>query len=72
VKPPSIDDRFVRVTAYMTDEEFGYEYWAARQFASRDVVTRRPAVLIVCADRAEQEAALTYLRERAQEKGERS
>jgi hypothetical protein len=70
--PPKPTNRFVRVTAYMTDEAFGYEHWRAAQFASPDVAVKRSGVLIICESEAEQVAALAYLRNRAEEKGERA
>lgn len=64
MKAPSHADRFVKVNAYLSDENFGYENWHARQFgASGD--GKRPAVLILCADIEEQRAAMAYLEERA-------
>lgn len=59
---PSESDRFVEVRAYLSDEGFGYDCWHARQFLAP--ATARPAVLIVCADAAEQAAALAFLRSR--------
>jgi hypothetical protein len=34
MKVPSLDDRAVKVSAYLTDETFGYEHWRAAQFSS--------------------------------------
>lgn len=67
---PSARDRFVKVTAYLTDQVFGYEHWRAAQFSAPDVEVRRPAVLIICRDDIEQQAALAYLQARAAEKAE--
>lgn len=61
---PRMGDRFVRVSAFLTDEVFGYEHWRAAQFASPDVPTKRPAVLIVCRDEQEQREALAFLQAR--------
>lgn len=68
MKAPSHTDRFVRVTAYLSDVDFGYDNWHARQFPAgmRDLDTElRPAVLIVCKDQAEQDEALAFLEARA-------
>lgn len=62
MKAPSQADHFVAVQAYLSDEDFGYDNWHARQFASKG---NRPAVLILCRDKAEQQAALEFLRDRA-------
>lgn len=34
---PSRDDRAIRVSAYLTDETFGYEHWRAAQFSAPKV-----------------------------------
>ena len=34
MKPPSLDDHVVAVTAYLTDESFGYEHWRAAQYSA--------------------------------------
>ena len=34
MKQPSLTDKAVRVTAYLTDETFGYEHWRAAQFSA--------------------------------------
>jgi hypothetical protein len=47
MKAPSLDDRRVKVTAYLTDETFGYEHWRAAQFSPPDVPTTRPALLVI-------------------------
>jgi hypothetical protein len=54
MKAPSLADRVVKVTAYLTDESFGYEHWRAAQFSAprRD----RPAVLVLCETDAERDA----------------
>lgn len=59
MKAPSLDDRAVKVTAYLTDETFGYEHWRAAQFSApkRD----RPGILIICRDDQECAAILTEL-----------
>ena len=49
---PSLDDRVVRVRAYLTDRVFGYEHWEAKQFSAPDGA--RWAVLIICRDEIEQ------------------
>ena len=66
MKMPSTADRFVKVAAYLTDEVFGYEHWRAAQFCAPDATGRRPAVLILCRDEAEQQEALAFLKDRAE------
>ena len=61
MKAPSEDDRFVAVSAYLSDEHFGYDNWHCAQFG----VKARPAVLILCADKQEQRDALDFLEARA-------
>lgn len=61
MKTPSANDRFVRVTAYLTDETFGYEHWRAAQFCAPGASMERPAVLIICRDQADRAAVLTKL-----------
>lgn len=34
MKAPSRTDRVVKVSAYLTDESFGYEHWRAAQFSA--------------------------------------
>jgi hypothetical protein len=34
MKPPSVQDKAVRVKAYLTDEAFGYDHWRAAQFSA--------------------------------------
>ena len=69
MRPPSTADRFVRVTAYLSDRDFGYDNWHARQFAAgTGPGGSRPAVLVLCRDEAEQREALAYLEQRAAEK----
>lgn len=63
MKAPSQTDRFVKVGAYLSDEDFGYDNWHARQFG---IATARPAVLILCRDEAEQLEALEFLKSRAE------
>jgi hypothetical protein len=41
---PSLTDRIVEVSAYLTDETFGYVHWRAAQFEERG----REAVLVIC------------------------
>ena len=49
---PNKDDDFVNVTAYMTDEHFGYDHWRATQFRagmpSPGSDVQRPALLVIC------------------------
>ena len=59
MKVPSSDDRFVKVRAYLTDQEFGYEHWRATQFLAPDGA--RPAVLIVCRDETDRSTVLKAL-----------
>lgn len=46
MKAPSLTDIMVKVSAYLTDETFGYDHWRATQFCAPDV-PRRPALLLV-------------------------
>ncbi len=62
MKPPSLADRFVRVTAYLSDEIFGYDHWRAAQFSSPKVAESRPAILQIFETDAERDAALLKLR----------
>ena len=67
MKPPSLTDRFVRVTAYLSDADFGYENWHARQFGSGALIAGTPTkcgVLILCEDEVEQKEALAFLEDR--------
>lgn len=53
---PRKDDRMVAVTAWLTDEVFGYDHWRAAQFAAGgDPEQRRPAVLLLFADERERD-----------------
>ncbi len=45
MKPPSVEDRIVQVTAKLTDETFGYEHWRAGQFSFGGT---HDAVLVIC------------------------
>jgi len=49
MKAPCLTDRMVKVTAYLSDEGFGYENWHAAQFAAPREIPTRPALLIICA-----------------------
>jgi hypothetical protein len=51
---PSLSDRVVKVTAYLTDEVFGYDHWRAAQFSSPK---GKPAVLLIYDTEAERDAA---------------
>lgn len=54
MKTPSEVDTVVKVTAYLTDEAFGYEHWRAAQFSAP--AAGWPALLLICKtkdDRAE-------------------
>lgn len=42
---PSRQDRRVKVRAYLTDEEFGYDHWRAAQFCAPDEAY--PALLLI-------------------------
>jgi hypothetical protein len=59
MKAPSNDDRYVNVTAYLTDETFGYDHWRAAQFCSPP---GRPAILIICSGEEDREQMLQRLR----------
>jgi hypothetical protein len=54
VKPPSLTDRVVTVTAYLTDETFGYEHWRAAQFSAPKA--DKPAALVLFDTEAERDA----------------
>jgi hypothetical protein len=60
MKQPSHADRIVKVTAYLTDEAFGYEHWRAAQFSPSTDHTR-PAVLLLFQDVGQRERLLTLL-----------
>ncbi len=45
MKPPSVEDRIVQVTAKLTDEVFGYDHWRAGQFSFGGT---HDAVLVIC------------------------
>jgi hypothetical protein len=57
MKPPSLDDRRIKVTAYLTDETFGYDHWRAAQYSAPDGPTCRPALLLVFDTEAQRDAA---------------
>jgi len=59
---PSADDRVVKVRAYLDDEDFGHDYWTARQFMAGDGA--KPALLLIFDSEAERDAAAA-----AQERG---
>jgi hypothetical protein len=54
MKPPSLTDRVVTVTAYLTDETFGYTHWRAAQFSAPR--QDRYGVLLLFATTAERDA----------------
>jgi hypothetical protein len=54
MNPPTQTDRVVKVRAYLTDETFGYDYWAARQFSAP--ADARYAVLVICDSESERDA----------------
>lgn len=58
MKPPSLDDRVVKVAAYLTDEVFGYTHWRAAQFSAPEAESRRPALLVVCQTEAQRDRLL--------------
>jgi hypothetical protein len=58
---PSTRDRAVKVTAYLTDETFGYTHWRAAQFCPPEAETHRPAVLVICTSVADRELVLAAL-----------
>jgi hypothetical protein len=51
---PSLDDRVIKVRAYLTDQEFGYDHWRAAQFCAP--IVAKPAVLVIWETEGEQEA----------------
>lgn len=59
MKAPSRQDRFVKVRAGLSDREFGYDRWIADQFSGGALDV--PAILIICHDKSEQDAALKFL-----------
>jgi hypothetical protein len=66
---PSHSDRFVRVTAYLSDQRFGYDRWLADQFSGRaGYADYRPAVLVICRNKDEQDDCLAFLEARRAEK----
>lgn len=34
MNPPNLNDKIVKVKAYLTDETFGYTHWRAAQFSA--------------------------------------
>ena len=64
MKPPSLTDRAVKVRAYLSDEDFGYEHWHARQFSAPE--DAKPALLLVFEMREERDAAYARVVSRAQ------
>jgi hypothetical protein len=54
---PSLADRVVKVSAYLTDETFGYDHWRAAQFSTpgRD----RYGALVLFETEEERDAFLT-------------
>jgi len=63
MKAPSLDDRRVPVTAYLTDEVFGYEHWRAAQFSAPHGPDSRPGILLIFNTEAERDAA--FLKKKA-------
>ena len=57
MKTPSIEDRAVKVAAYLTDAEFGHTHWRAAQFAAPEM--DRYGVLILFESEAQRNAWLT-------------
>jgi hypothetical protein len=57
-KAPSLADLHVKVTAYMTDEVFGYDHWRAAQFSAPVVPSNRPALLLIFDTEEERDAAM--------------
>lgn len=45
MKPPSKSDTIVEVSAYLTDQTFGYEHWRAAQFSAP--ACDKPGVLLL-------------------------
>lgn len=63
---PSIEDRFVRVTAYLTDEFFGYEHWRAAQFSAPK--SEKFGVLILFDDKTKRDTYYCQLDETKENK----
>ena len=61
MKAPDLSDTVVKATAYLSDADFGYENWHARQFASPRDCPTRPALLLICRDEAERDRLLMRL-----------
>lgn len=55
MKPPDLTDQFVKVRAYLTDEDFGYEHWRAAQFSAPNVPSSRYGVLVIFQSEAERD-----------------
>jgi hypothetical protein len=64
MKRPSMEDEYVAVAAYLTDEVLGYDHWRAAQFCPPGHVERRPAILVLCESSTEQETILAELKKR--------
>jgi len=56
---PSTRDRVVKVSAYLTNETFGYTHWRAAQFCAP--AADRPSVLVICTSIADRERVLAAL-----------
>jgi hypothetical protein len=59
MKAPSLQDRIVKVRAYLTDVEFGYDYWAARQFLAPSEA--KPALLLIFSSDQDRDHALQLI-----------
>lgn len=59
MKMPTLADRHVKVSAFLTDETFGYTHWQAKQFLAPE--GSKPALLVLFDTAADRESALTKL-----------
>ena len=62
MKVPSLSDRVVKVTGYLTDQSFGYEHWRAAQFSSPK--KDRAGALILFEDEAQRDRFLVEMKHR--------
>ena len=54
MKPPGLDDTAVRVTAWLTDDTFGYDHWRAAQFSAPQCARHGVLVLFETAEAADE------------------
>lgn len=61
---PQPADKCIKLRAYMTDEHFGYDYWAACQFAMPTHAQHvKPALLLTFETERDRDAAFDLLKD---------